>query len=253
MENGEVPAPSNGTAHGASHWNGGKIEPMEMDTGYEDEEKDENAGSFLRAGGAGNGESSPSNPELMHALQGPPKNYLNGMVIAVPIGNMQILFPEYFQRSGWGVLGPQWFGPTCVWLILVVATHFCINKASTFGPGSVFFCFVFFGASTYLLTDVSLRDPGICLHKEIPATVPSSEAGQWRWCDFCQVYQPPDGSHCPDCNVCIAGYDHHCVWMGTCIGRRNYRQFVRFNVSWLYYLAYLFLWLITLGPLIKGL
>lgn len=250
MENGQMPA--SGGPDDSQQPNGRKIEPMELDTGDEEEV---GGGSLLRAGGRGNGrgngESSGTNT-AMHALEGPPQDYLNGLIHMQPIGNMQIFFPEYFQTSGWGVLGPQWFGPTCVWLILAVVTHFCINKAMVLGPGSVVFCFIFFGASTYLLTDVSLRDPGICLHKQVPATVSSSEASQWRWCDFCQVYQPPDGAHCPDCNVCIAGYDHHCVWMGTCIGRRNYRQFVRFNVSWLYYLAYVFFWLVTFGPLFKG-
>lgn len=44
----------------------------------------------------------------------------------------------------------------------------------------------------------------------------------YRFRDQCQVWQPPDGVHCPECNVCVAGYNHHCVWMGTCIGKKNY-------------------------------
>lgn len=62
------------------------------------------------------------------------------------------------------------------------------------------------------------------------------------------TYQPPDGQHCPDCNVCIEGYDHHCVWMGTCIGKKNYRQFIRFNLSWLLYLIFAISWVYVLGP-----
>lgn len=246
VENGQAPESHNGS-QSEQAMGKNKIEPMEFDTGEDEEDMDD---SFLREGGAENGR--PSGSSLRHALEGPPRNYLNGIIKARPIGNMQILFPEYFDTSGWGVLGPQWFGPACVWGLLVLASHFCINKAGHLGTGSVIFCYVFFGASTYLLTDVSLRDPGICLHKHIPETVTPSEMSQWKWCDFCSVYQPPGGAHCPDCNVCIAGYDHHCVWMGTCIGKKNYRQFVRFNVSWLYYLGYVFFWLITFGPLLKG-
>ena len=62
------------------------------------------------------------------------------------------------------------------------------------------------------------------------------------------VFQPPDGAHCPDCNVCVAGYDHHCVWMGTCIGKKNFKQFVRFNLSWIGYLLYAVLWITVVGP-----
>ncbi len=224
----------------------GKIEPMEM--GAADDEQ-EDVESLLESGKMTNEKSSGSG-RLLHTLQGCMHSHWNGRIKIQKVGNMQIFFPEYLDTSGWGVLGPQWFGPVCVWLILTVATHFCINKARNLGIGSMLICYLFFGASTFLLTDVSFRDPGICLHKEIPDTVSSSERSQWRWCDFCQGYQPPGGAHCPDCNVCIAGYDHHCVWMGTCIGKKNYRQFVRFNVSWLYYLGYVFFWLVTFGPLI---
>lgn len=178
------------------------------------------------------------------------KTYCYGRVQPQPVGNMKILFPAYFHSSGWGVLGPHWFGPLCVWAILVVATHFLIKRAVDIGPISVFLCCVCFGACSFLLTDVSFRDPGICLHKTIPETTPQDQVSGWRWCDFCQVFQPPDGAHCPDCNVCIAGYDHHCVWMGTCIGKRNHRQFIRFNVSWLYYLGYAIFWIWAIGPLV---
>jgi palmitoyltransferase len=172
------------------------------------------------------------------------KTYLFGWIRPQPVGNMHILWPEYFHTSGgWGVLGPHWFGPAFVLLILVVASHFCILTSHNIGPGSVFLCYAFFAVITYLLTDVSLRDPGICFSKEIPDGISSQEASLWRWCDFCRVYQPPDGSHCPDCNVCVAGYDHHCVWMGTCIGKKNSRQFVRFNKSWMYYLLFAIAWL----------
>jgi len=261
---------------------GKKMEPMELGTTMDDDD-DDNAGiayhddeedgnnSFLEESGHvmhnihgnktrgqqqhGSGSSSFSYDlatitATATSLQRKVQTYLNGIIQPTYIGNMQIFFPDYLETSGWGVLGPQWFGPFCVWLILVTATHFCINRATTLGIGSVILCFVFFAISTFYLTDVSFRDPGICMYKTIPEIVPSTERNHWRWCDFCQGFQPPNGAHCPDCKVCIEGYDHHCVWMGTCIGKRNYRQFVRFNISWLYYLAYVFFWLITFGPLL---
>ena len=236
-----------------------KIEPMEM--GEEDDNEEEEEDDDEDYNGSGNGVVSSINGTRsgttsvgggLHAQQGPDEYYLNGRIKAQRIGNVKIFFPEYFQSSGWGVLGPQWYGPACVWGILVVATHFCLRSASKLGTGSVVFCYLFFGACTYFLSDVSLRDPGICLHKEVPASVPPTEIHKWRWCDICQVYQPPGGAHCRECNVCIAGYDHYCVWMGTCIGGRNYRQFVRFNVSWLYYVLYAVFWLTILGPLFKN-
>lgn len=237
-----VPPPSKGTSTAK------KIEPLEIDSALESGEDRE---SLLSSPDGENADGDEEGGDVPgHAQQGAPRQYLNGVITALPVGNMLILFPEQFNTSGWGVLGPHPIGPVCVWGILVVATHFCARRAETVGIGSVLTCYLFFGWCTYLLTDVSLRDPSICFYKEIPETIPPNEARLWRFCEICQVFQPPHAAHCAECNVCVAGYDHYCVWMGTCIGRRNYRQFVRFNVSWLYYLGYVLVWVLFLGPLI---
>jgi len=168
------------------------------------------------------------------------------------VGNMRILFPEYFSSSGWGVIGPHRFGPVVVLLILFVSTHGILNgiQKHNLGTISVVICYLFLAISIYRLFDVCYRDPGICLDQEIPGHEPPERASEYRFCDRCKVWQPPDGVHCPESNVCVAGYDHYCVWMGNCIGKRNYRQFVKFNMTWLLYLMYAFFWVVTIGPLV---
>lgn len=44
-------------------------------------------------------------------------------------------------------------------------------------------------------------------------------------CTYCNVLQPPRAKHCHDCDKCVIQFDHHCVWLGTCIGQGNHCRF----------------------------
>lgn len=39
--------------------------------------------------------------------------------------------------------------------------------------------------------------------------------------------------HCLDCDACILGHDHHCVWIGKCVGQNNLCRFYCFVLSML--------------------
>ncbi|KAL7569923.1 hypothetical protein ACA910_008584 [Epithemia clementina (nom. ined.)] len=177
------------------------------------------------------------------------------------IGNTTVFWPYMYKKTGWGMMGPHFLGPPCVVALLWSASLYFIRRAiHQVGWITATICILFTIQATYYLLDTAFRDPGIVV--QTTSYYNNSSNGtdnaerspppdrHHRWCDLCQAYQPPTGVHCPDCNVCVAGFDHHCAWMGCCIGQKNYKQFMRFNMTWLVYLLYAVIWVGMMGPVL---
>ena len=51
-----------------------------------------------------------------------------------------------------------------------------------------------------------------------------------RYCQTCNIFRGPTVSHCKKCDNCVENFDHHCPWLGNCIGKNNYFYFFIFLI-----------------------
>jgi hypothetical protein len=60
--------------------------------------------------------------------------------------------------------------------------------------------------------------------------VSDAVAAAMAFCTICRIRRPRLSTHCRQCDNCVMGWDHHCNWIGNCVGQRNHRTFVLFLI-----------------------
>ncbi|XP_028555826.1 probable protein S-acyltransferase 15 isoform X4 [Dendrobium catenatum] len=83
-----------------------------------------------------------------------------------------------------------------------------------------FMCLIAFFASVFI-------DPGGVPSSFAPEMEnPQTKKGKSQYCDKCCAYKPPQTHHCRVCRRCVLKMDHHCSWIGNCVGYANYKSFI---------------------------
>ena len=64
---------------------------------------------------------------------------------------------------------------------------------------------------------------------------------EYYYCEQCHLYNYIYNSinHCNKCGICIEGQEHHCVWIGKCVGKNNIFCFYLFIFSTIFSLFYI--------------
>ena len=146
-------------------------------------------------------------------------------------------------------MGPLSFKPTMVTFFAIffpIILFICFDSKIFFQKYIFIFpliIIILFVLTTYFLISASFKDPGILFRNTESDTKMSvmrdrkniliSQLGyfhNYKICDTCYIVRPMRSTHCGHCDNCVEKFDHHCPWIGTCVGKRNYPNFFCFLI-----------------------
>lgn len=116
-------------------------------------------------------------------------------------------------------------------IIIIFLTFFMLMpyfNNTTFSLCYLAISFLVFFFFAYL----SFSNPGIMINNEYSNLLDIVEKGEEveYFCPFCLVKKNYKTIHCLICQKCIDEFDHHCFWVGNCIGKDNYTLFFIFLI-----------------------
>lgn len=146
------------------------------------------------------------------------KTIITGL-FTITSGAFAIAFP------GKGLYDSEVCVPVILMSVLLIATLGFLFVATTTDPGYIPKQVFPFANKNILALNEHLFRP-----KPFTYTYKNTVI-KLKFCQTCLIYRPPRCSHCSVCNLCVEGFDHHCPWIGNCIGKRNYFHFFAFITS----------------------
>lgn len=115
---------------------------------------------------------------------------------------------------------PSWTGPftSVIGIILYLLLNWSYTTAVFVDPGSP--------SQSAGYSHLPTHNPPSASDSAL--TVKST--GSPRFCKKCQSRKPDRVHHCSTCRRCVLKMDHHCPWLATCVGLRNYKPFLLFLI-----------------------
>ncbi|SCM26299.1 palmitoyltransferase, putative [Plasmodium berghei] len=169
------------------------------------------------------------------------------------INNVQIYGENNIHCNGLFISGPSFLAVTSSFLMMVipVAIFHAFTSPWLFKKDIYLvtvFNLLFFVLTIYTFFKTSFMDPGIIPRQNSVLSLYDAIIDQRRgaqppkqkevlingvfyklkYCYTCNIYRGIRTVHCSICDNCVEKFDHHCPWVGNCIGARNYKYFIYF-------------------------
>ncbi|PHJ23728.1 dhhc zinc finger domain-containing protein [Cystoisospora suis] len=178
-----------------------------------------------------------------------------GMQPQFKSGSVQAYGSNYVYCKGWGITGPdRRTALISLAMILIPSILFEAWTSPWFsrhhGLGVPLTQAILLFFTLYFFVITACGDPGIIPRHRSPMSAYDPLTREYRarqpprhqdvvingcslrlkFCTTCNIYRPPRSVHCAICDNCVERFDHHCPWIGNCIGLRNYRSFILFVI-----------------------
>ena len=147
------------------------------------------------------------------------------------LGNTYSFFGDVYGNPKI-IIGPHWPLYACVTFVFSLGFFSMIIFLGKYLPAFVkvvgfIVYFIFFFSYSY----TALINPGYPKHDIDSIT--GEPRKKFYYCSTCKMFvnREKNTSHCPDCDICVEGHDHHCPWTGKCIGKNNLTSFYIFIFS----------------------
>ena len=144
------------------------------------------------------------------------------------IGNCYAFFRDE-NGDPWVTIGPNYIFCIILYIFITGLTIVLINILRKANPDYWYFQLVALGVILFCYISLSwtvFLNPGHPSNKDKIYQIPHS-----RMCRKCNVPKSKNIYHWDIWDVCVEDYDHHCPWMGKCIGSGNVVPFYFFLLS----------------------